>query len=197
MTVPFVVVHAAVGHKEPRFLIPLLYLLGPLLAVCVDALPGRISEALITWLRTPWGRTHAAAWCTINALLLCVAISVPANDTYRIDRWLWDHSRTNQITLYAVDRSPYGESDTTTNSFYRSENVSVVPVHAADWVHASPGAAAAFAYYRGVDPPPNVMAVGACEPVVRVIPTWLTWLESTLSALDFYQATICRFSGRR
>jgi hypothetical protein len=73
-----------------------------------------------TWLRTAWGRTHTAAWCTINALLLGVAISVPTNDTYRLDRWLWDQSRTGPITgTQSADR--HEASDTTTNSFYRSE----------------------------------------------------------------------------
>jgi len=195
MTVPFVVVHAAVGHKEPRFLIPLLYLIGPLLAVCVDALPKRVSGAVNTWLRTAWGRTHTAAWCTINALLLGIAISVPTNDTYRLDRWLWDQSRTGRITVYAVGGSPYEASDTTTNSFYRSEDVSVIPVQSADQIHAFPGAAPAFAYYRGVDAPALVVAAGPCEPVVRTIPAWLAWLEPTLLAVDFRQATICRFSG--
>jgi hypothetical protein len=48
---------------------------------------------------------------------------------------------------------------------------------------------------RVADAPALVVAGGPCEPGVRTIPTWLAWLEPTLLALDFRQATICRFGG--
>ena len=177
VTIPFVFVHAVVPHKEPRFLIPLLYLIGPLCAVCVDTLPRGLSASLGAWLRTRWGRANVASWCAINVLLLTVAIVVPVNDTYRLDRWLWEHSRNGRITVYTVGLPPDHQSDTVTRSFYSSANVVLTPIEAAD------RAGAAF---------------GACEPVVRTFPVWLkAWLEHVKWLADPDQSTICRLDARR
>jgi hypothetical protein len=195
MTVPFVLVHAVVGHKEPRFLLPLLYVAGPLFAVGVDAMPRRFGARLAAWLRTPWGRTHAGVWCAVNLVLMGVTMFAPANDTYRLDRWLWDQSRTGRITVYAVGGSPYDLTDTLTNSFYRSDNVDVIPVHAVDQIGAISAAMPTFAFYKGTDAPAVIAAAGTCAPVVQGMPLWL--VDGADRSRDVYQATICRFGDRR
>ena len=193
---PFVFLHAAVAHKEPRFLMPLLYFVGPLLAVSIQALPQRLNTALLAWRHTSFGRASALTVCTVNVALLCVAISVPANDTYRLDRWLWEQSQRTDITLYTVNMAPYHSPDSMTNTFYTSRHVVVSPVETADQLHAAVSHGSAFVYYWGVDPPAFVTRVGTCTPVLRTFPVWLWRLLAPTTLLDVQVATICRLDAK-
>jgi phosphatidylinositol glycan class B len=191
VTVPFVLLHAVVAHKEPRFLLPLLYLIGPLLAVCVDALPRGGVASLVAWLRTRWGRATVVTWGAVNVLLLSVAIGVPANDTYWLDRWLWEQSRHRPMTVYTIGGSPYDLTETTTNSFYRSERVVLKPVEAADQVVAARGQEQVVLYYRGDDRPAFVTAAGACARQLIAFPEWLVRLDTFTRLELVHQSTIC------
>jgi hypothetical protein len=191
VTVPFVLLHAVVAHKEPRFLLPLLYLIGPLLAVCVDALPRGGVASLVAWLRTRWGRATVVTWGAVNVLLLAVAIGVPANDTYWLDRWLWEQSRHRPMTVYTIGGSPYDLTETTTNSFYRSERVVLKPVEAADQVVAARGQEQVVLYYRGDDRPAFVTAAGACARQLIAFPEWLVRLDTFTRLELVHQSTIC------
>ena len=108
---PFVLLHTAIAHKEPRFFIPALYFIGPLLALSIQAMPQRLSGALLAWRQTFLGRAGAISLCAVNLVLLCVVIFIPANDTYRLERWLWDASRRDDLTVYALNTPPYRSPD--------------------------------------------------------------------------------------
>jgi len=202
VAVPFLVVHAVVAHKEPRFLIPLLYLVGPLCAVCVDALPRGLSAPLRSRLPSRWGRANVALWSAVNALLLSVAVVAPVKKAYPLDRWLWDEGRKGQMTVYTIGRPPdhHSVSGRETKSFYSSAKVVLTPFEAIDRGGASLGREPTWVYYLGGDVPAAVTASGTCEPVARTLPVWLEalidhvrWLN-----LDPEQATICRLdNGRR
>ena len=192
VTVPFVLLHAVVAHKEPRFLLPLVYVIGPLLAVCLDALPRDAIASIVAWWRSRWGRASVATLWTLNAILLCVAIRVPVDDTYRVDRWLWERTRSRPMTVYTIGGSPYDLSETTTNSFYRSDHVVLMPIAASDRVVAPTSPEQAVIYYRGVDPP-AVVTAGACTPAITTFPVWLTRFE----IFKQHQATICELADGR
>jgi GPI mannosyltransferase 3 len=196
VAVPFVVLHAVVAHKEPRFLIPLLYVVGPLLAACLDALPPRLSAPLFTWLSTPWGRVNMALWSGVNGLLLCAVILVPVSDSYRVERWLWEQGLGGPMTVYTVGEAPYHLTGNTTSSFYRSKNVALVPIESAQPLDAAPVSASTYVYYRGAEVPAVVLARGACLPVLRTLPVWLTGLETVVRLSGFDQSTICRMDWR-
>jgi GPI mannosyltransferase 3 len=91
-TVPFVVVHSLIGHKEIRFLFPMLPLatLAVLLAWSGPA-PGRRWEArTLRVLSVVWfGR---ATWA-LNALGLAVLCLLPSTDNLELQRFFHDHAR--------------------------------------------------------------------------------------------------------
>ncbi len=196
LVVPFLVVHSVVAHKEPRFLIPIVYLIGPLTAVCLDALPARMSEAVWAWLRTRWGRAHVAAWCGVNVLILCVVVLMPANVSYPTERWLWEEGRRGALTVYAHGELPLATSEGPTNSFYRSPNVTLTPLISSDQITVALERGPVLVYYKGADVPASVADAGDCLPVVRSVPTWLVWLERTKWLVDVDQSTICRVEHR-
>jgi phosphatidylinositol glycan class B len=199
VTAPFLIAHAVLAHKEPRFLIPLLYVAGPLFAVCVNALPGRLSAPLFTWSRTRVGRANIELLCGANLVLLVIMIFVPAHETYRLYRWLWDQSRDRRIMVYTIGGSPYALSGAT-NSFYRSENVSLQPIDTAEQLRDAIAAGAetpAFMYYKGLQPPALVAAAaGACAPVLRTFPVWLPRFDYFHWLKDAQLATICRLGPK-
>jgi phosphatidylinositol glycan class B len=194
--VPFVALHALVGHKEPRFLIPMLYFIGPLVAVSIEAIPFGLRAALVAASRTLVGRVTLLSACAINVLLLCVAIFVPANDTYRLDRWLWEQGRHGALTLYALDGSPGHAPDPVTDTFYASQNVVVSRVRTLGQLRAAAAHGSAFVYYLGFDPPGLVAAAGGCTPILRTFPAWLARLAWFATPLGVHIGTVCRLNGK-
>jgi hypothetical protein len=193
---PLVLLHTAIAHKEPRFLMPVLYFIGPLLAVSVQASPDQLKNALGRWRRTLLGRASVAVACAVNIALLAVTISIPANDTNRLDRWLWEQSRRGDVTLYAVDALPFHGQDALTNSFYVSPRVRISRVETPGPLLAAVGGGPAYVYYTGVDPPALVAHVGACTPVLRTFPEWLGRLTSFSTVFDVHVGTVCRLERR-
>jgi phosphatidylinositol glycan class B len=192
---PFVLLHTAIAHKEPRFFIPALYFIGPLLALSIQALPPRLNRALLAWRQTFLGRASVISLCAVNLVLLCVVISIPTNDTFRLDRWLWEASRRDDVTLYALDTPPYHSPDPMTNTFYTSQNVIVVPVERVDQLRAAAGQGSAVVYYWGIDPPALVTSVGTCTPILRTFPVWLGRVSDMTHLLDVHPATLCRLAA--
>jgi len=192
--VPFVVLHTLVGHKEARFLMPMLYFIGPLAAVSIEALPSGLRGALVAASRTLPGRVTVLSAFTINVLLLCVAMFVPANDTYRLDRWLWEQGRHGDVTLYSLDASLGRAPDSFTDTFYVSRHVVVSRVQTLGQLRAAASHGSALVYYLGFDPPGLIDAVGVCTPILRTFPVWLARLAWFATPLSVHIGTVCRVS---
>jgi hypothetical protein len=193
-TVPLLVVHAVIGHKEARFLFPLLYVVGPLVAVSAASLPWPTRKRLLAWLRTPAGKTNLIVLCVINAALLIATLLVPAHETYPLYRWLWDQSQAHPLTLYTIGGSPY-ELSAAENSFYRSDAVRLVPIDTAPALmtalreHAE---SPRFIYYRGLEPPSLLGQAGVdCRPAFHTFPTWLPQIDYFNLLADAQLGTIC------
>jgi phosphatidylinositol glycan class B len=193
---PFVLLHTAIAHKEPRFFIPALYFIGPLLALSIQTLPPRLTAAFLGWRRTWPGRAGVLSLCAVNLVLLGVVISLPANDTYRLDRWLWEASRRNEVALYALDPPPYLSPDPMTDTFYTSHRVIVSPVASEGELRVAAGRGSVVVYYRGIEPPGLVTRVGRCTPILRTLPVWLGRVSDLTHWLDVHPATLCRLTAR-
>ena len=189
--VPFVVVHAAIAHKEARFLIPLLYLAGVWGAVCVDALPPPLKAWLSRSWRTAPGRASVAAFYAVNVLALVTTVLMPANDSINVDSWRWEHQQLDPSTVYAVDPVTSRLPANVTNSFYDG-GLRVAPFTSVAQIEAG-AHAPLFVYYKGVDAPSSLL--GRCEPVVRAFPMWLAGraLFRRMAIVD--EATICRMNA--
>jgi hypothetical protein len=125
---------------------------------------------------------------------------VPAHETYRLYRWLWDQSQGRRITVYTIGGTPYALSGAA-NSFYRSENVNLRPIDTADQLRDAFDTrreTPAFMYYKGLEPPALVRtAAGTCAPVLRTFPVWLPRFDYFHWLADAQLATICQISPPR
>jgi GPI mannosyltransferase 3 len=191
VTIPFVLLHAVAAHKEPRFLIPLVFVIGPLFALSVDALPDRFQDVLFSWLRTRAGRASLAGFSGINLVLLCVTMLMPANDAYRLNRWLWTESRRSPITLYTVGASPMGTVEPPTDTFYLDDRITVSRLENAD-KRGVLGNGPTYVYFPGLDLPPTLTSLGGCTPVLQTFPPWLARFAEVAASMRVGIGTLCR-----
>src|SRR5262249_52045816 len=147
IAVPFVLVHAVVARKDPRFLIPLIYLLGPWFGVCLDRLLLK-APSLSARQRTAVAAA-ATTFCIVDLAVMGVAITRPANGQIAFDRWAWQQSRRGVQTIYAYDSPESGLPENVTDSFYSTGVMTVPFSHAAQ----DEGGASRFVYYTGTTLP--------------------------------------------
>ena len=91
VTVPFVLGHSLVGHKEFRFMFPILApatLCLVLLWARPRTAPGRLSSVLRA-LETTWFGRATLAWNALAALALCL---LPSSDNFGLQRYFHDHA---------------------------------------------------------------------------------------------------------
>ena len=189
--VPFAVVHTMLHRKDARFLIPLLYLLGPWIALSLDSLPRRLQA----WFASPWTRAAVTTFCVIDLLLLCIAIVLPANDHIAMDRWLWEQGRQGLRVVYTIDRVDTGLPANVTDSFYRSDIV-MTPFASIGRTSAADLRTPVFVYYKGTAVPAPLTGIH-CAVILRTYPDWLTRLAFFRRLTHIEPATICRLDDLR
>jgi len=189
--VPFVAVHAAIAHKEARFMAPVIYGLVPLIAISIDSLPAAVIGPLSRWgLRWP-GRLVVGIMWAANALAL-VAVTVvpvtvlPVNERAGLLQWLWDDCHASAATLYSINRAPY--DDLLPLNFYRPPKLRVAKLSqlGSDVASGAVNARRALVLYEGTAPLFLVPPVPVeCRPLVRSQPDWflsvgrIRWLPRT------------------
>jgi GPI mannosyltransferase 3 len=170
MTVPFVLAHAALPHKELRFMAPLIFGLAPLVALSFDNLPARLAA----WIDAPRLAALRAgvSWAFVvsNAAAMVWVTFVPALSTYPLIRLVWDESRQHPVRLFAFSQSLYVNSTSRPDRmrFYEPEDLSETLVHDARDIAAVktvPPGTRVLVFYGGVDPPAALAAAGLrCAP---------------------------------
>jgi phosphatidylinositol glycan class B len=187
---PFLAAHALIPHKEPRFLLPLLYFVGPLFAVCVTSLPVEVRDAVMRWRTAVLG--VVATFSAVNLIALCVTIILPVNDRIALDEWLWKQREQGLQTLYELSRRKSGIPPNVTASFYESGVVTkrVTPDVLGREVVERP----AFVSYNGVATPP-VLAAAGCIPVFSTYPAWLSESQLFRRVVDVQTDSICRVAA--
>lgn len=192
ITVPFVAVHMVVAHKEPRFVMPLMYFLGPWVAVCAAALPRSFVDALARW-RRPLAAT-TALFCAADLAAMCVTSVLPVNDRIAMDRWLWDQRDRGVRTVYTFNPRKTTVPANVTNSFYDS-GVEMTPLGPGD-VEQMLNRRPAFVYYAGTTLPAELVRLG-CIPVFRTFPAWLAESKLFRRLADVETDSICRLDASR
>ena len=188
--VPFIAVHMFVAHKEPRFLMPLLYFVGPWIAICAASLPAQTLDALARWRRPIVA--IAAAFVAVDVVVLCVTIVMPVNDRITLDRWLWDQRERGLRTVYTAAPRKTGVPMNVTNSFYES-GIVLSPLgggNRAQFLTERP----AFVYYLGASMPVELEELG-CEPVLRTYPAWLAERKLFRRLATVELDSICRIDA--
>lgn len=157
---PFVLGHAAVGHKEPRFLFPYLFLLPPLAVLAfardLDRLPPRLRRGGLVVL------------LALNLWWL----GVGRHPTLRAGPWLEAWSAAGRPPLFFTGEDPFGRDDLHATLF--AAGAEARPSHASD-----PQSGLHYVYDRrpgrAVEVPSGCELVGVWPWTWRHLPAaWLT-----------------------
>lgn len=119
---PFFLAHVAVGHKEMRFLFPMLYILPLFVAIAVENLPSR--------LRWP---SFGRGMVRLNMILLAIMLYRPVytvvdfNEYYQ--KFVYDYSlkQKQPIRIASFNESPYAIFDLEMN-FYKPDGVELMVI---------------------------------------------------------------------
>lgn len=176
VTVPFLVGHSLIGHKEVRFLVPITYAVVPLLVLAADRFASGASATLQRLARSRAGRFGVRAFVVMNLVALAVATVKPSHETEILFRWLWDASEKQPITVYTSTESPYRFLSLEI-CFYRHPNTTVRNFETIEGLRQATAAAPGrvFFFHRSFAPPDWLAASGLeVTPVARTLPSWVT-----------------------
>lgn len=112
---PFLIGHFAIGHKELRFLFPILFLFITLSMLGVDALFHKEKRST---LRT----VFLTGLIVLNLPLLIYRCFAPASENVNYYQFLYNHNTPEKIELYCYGYEFYSEVSLTIN-YYKSSNV--------------------------------------------------------------------------
>ncbi len=113
--VPFILAHTAIGHKEMRFLFPMLFAFLYLAALGIDSFIIRQK-----YLRT--GRFLLVLCLIINTPLLLAKMIIPAQEAISYYKFLYTYASKQEMVLLCREKSAY-ELVGNTVSFYQSPNI--------------------------------------------------------------------------
>jgi len=116
--IPFFIGHSIVGHKEIRFLFPLVFCFIYLTACGIDYF-------ILSRKFKKLGRFVFMFLTIMNLSLLAFKILVPGQEAIKIYKFLYEYSAKNEIVLLCEEQSVYELVGVKVN-FYRSENVKCI-----------------------------------------------------------------------
>ena len=131
ISVPFFLLHCIVGHKEFRFLFPMLYALPALLVLGVDALRPSMVARLKKISAAKIVRISFIVFIAIDIFLLLGYSFKPGKETITVYKWIYKEAIRRPLTLFSLAHSPYHLSDYPIN-FYRPPHLNIVKMHSAD-----------------------------------------------------------------
>ncbi|MEZ4751663.1 MAG: glycosyltransferase family 39 protein [Bdellovibrionota bacterium] len=184
MSVPFFLVHSAIGHKEARFLIPILVPALMQVGLLVDSLERSVGRA---------GKLGLQVLFALNGLLLLASLLKPADvksDFYsHVARKVGE-----EVTLYYKDSHPYGP--VSRHKFFWFEGLHFVHFdRPEEFLEAVDKEKSAYLFWREDVLPEAFQAPGVqCELEHATVPPWLYpfdfngWLRRT----PRYNLFLCR-----
>ncbi|HTN38834.1 MAG TPA: hypothetical protein VL053_17255 [Arachidicoccus sp.] len=119
-TVPLVVVHLLISHKEVRFLFPIIYFIPFIIVKSINLLVSGTSKANFKNWQKVIIRGVFSTLIAGNIICLVVAIfSPPLNGRLVLAKYIYDNYRNTRIKLFAKKRSnPVNPYSSLTQSFY-------------------------------------------------------------------------------
>jgi len=133
ITLPFVLVHSMIGHKELRFLFPIAIFLPFMAGLALQSFPGRGK-----WLEWRAVKEFLVALICLNAVALVVRSANPPREDIALLRAI--HSVQGLPLYYEGARSPYEMTPGVQSHFYRPARLTVGnrPPPATDLLLATP-----------------------------------------------------------
>jgi phosphatidylinositol glycan class B len=141
--VPFLVLHSLIGHKEVRFMFPLMSVIPILLCLTLDTFK---RNRKVEWL---FGIVTAGF--IITNTYVSFSLLQPLNPTIGLYRFIYDHynsgSPNSQVNLLFVDHNPYKAVFLNVN-FYKPKNLRI---------YGTTSDTSIFLKFPGVDPDHSLM----------------------------------------
>ena len=177
--VPFVVAHAAVGHKELRFMAPMLVPVALALAVSLDRLPARLAAWLDAPRLAPLRAVSLWLVAVSNVAALVMVTFITASPTFPLIEKIAEIGRSQPARLLVIPTGPAqrGLDAWQRMAFYRPDTVSAELVNAGpDLVRAAraPAGTTVLVLDEGRTPPASLTAAG-----MRCVPRAVALARST------------------
>jgi phosphatidylinositol glycan class B len=185
ITIPFLIAHLLVGHKELRFLFPLVNIVPLVLVLAFQLARGAEFLRRFRDVARRWRKPAVALFWSVNTLLLLVACLKPADNYAYFYKYVYDHYASGHAVLAYTDDDPYRRVTLNLN-FFRPRGLRTVHVPSAkalDSLQRATNARVLFASNR-FEPGPTLRHSG-CIRVYRFLPPWVqrvnytNWLDRT------------------
>lgn len=127
ITVPFVLVHSLIGHKDVRFLFPLVNILPFILVISFQVIEEDPRFARVKDLFTISKKYIVWTFVAVNSILLLVACFKPADSSTPLYRYIYDHYNSENTVLVYDKENPYFRGNANLH-FYKPQKLSIMKI---------------------------------------------------------------------
>ncbi len=191
----FLLGHSFIGHKETRFLMPVIY---PLLILAVIGLE-ELGQGLRWQLKKPRLqrpiKIFVYFFVAVNSLALVFFSFTPARQEAVIHKWMYEQGKVGRFELVTYQQDPYHDGGGVI-SFFRTPNVSPKLVSTPEQWHllATQASQPIYLFLPTAYPPPTIAS--SCPDMtleVSALPGWLRMLDwgQWLSRVDIWSVYRC------
>ena len=179
VSVFFLVGHSLVGHKETRFLFPIIY---PLLIIGIIGAQSLMCQTRGNYERVKNKKIVKYAvfyFCIINTMALLFTTFAPANQEAVIHKWIHQNSPHHSFTLLTYQKHPYHDGRGTV-SFFRSPKAQFLPINSADELNrvVNKGDLPVYVFVPSVYAPMDLRTqCPRLQLEVSALPNWLRELD--------------------
>ncbi len=174
--VPFVVIHSLIGHKETRYLFPIISFAPVCIVQSIEILQGRLHLDLIN--HTVFRRC-AQGFFIANLALLLVVMFRPADPHIALYKTIYEHYE-DPVTLYYIGKNPYHR--VLDIQYYKRSSLTLQSIRSVAEIDFGSSEKALFVTRK----PETLSRVEYEQALIyRTLPEWVTlfnfnnWLERT------------------
>lgn len=174
--IPFLLVHLLIGHKEARFLFPLMGYVPIVLIRTIELLNGKQSGQFTI---RPWLKWSAVFFWGVNLLALVVVIFKPADSQISLYKKLYDQYPEKSV-LYYSGANPYHRVEDV--YFYKRPGLQILEIDSLQQISGTSDQPLLFvSKKRLIDAPPGLNM----ELIYSSFPDWVLkynynhWIERT------------------
>ena len=164
--VPFFIIHSLLGHKELRFLFPMVNFVPILMVEATAVLRSKLSRDLLS---SPRWKHYAQYFFTINFTLLLLICFKPADRQTALYEFLYKHYTEPTTLCYFQDKNPYRRARLNLY-FYKRKNLSLKRIDSIQQLKHPRGQNVLIAFDKSV--PPEIAE--KYKLVYHILPGWIT-----------------------
>jgi GPI mannosyltransferase 3 len=129
--VPFLLIHFIVGHKEIRFLFPIIGFVPIMIVTAFEVVQQKFIKDFSVKRYT---KIFMTVYLWVNCIILVIVIFRPADGQIALYRKIYNHYEAS-TTLYYIDKNPYDRI--LDIQFYKRNNLNIQQISSADSIPSS------------------------------------------------------------